>query len=49
MNKHTRIARILVATLIAAGLALASGQAAFAGPSSPGPKGTSTTLKTTTR
>jgi hypothetical protein len=48
MNKHNRIVRILIASLIAAGFVLASGQPASAGPGSPGPKlSTKTTLSST--
>lgn len=48
MNKHTRIARLVIAALMAAGLVLVTAQPSAAGPGSPGPKGTMT-LSTTSR
>ncbi len=49
MNKQTKLVRLAIAMLIAAGFVLASGQSASAAGGSPGPKGAATTLSTTTR
>ncbi len=49
MKTHQIARRITISVVLALCTALITAQTTSAGPSSPGPKATSTTLKTTTR